>query len=731
MHPHQNWVMGGMTHPMESIQNMNMGPIQNMPGIMRNQYGNNGNMAGHVTVPEPISGRDGNMSDMPVGMVSVNVGQVYDSEEKIQTGIGIVDSCLNGIWNHLVPDSVKERYPIIEWHSWFFFFCIDFVGDSWFTIVTLVMKRSEISAVTSSGLAWFMIISACLSMTLSLVVLCVRWFRLRPLMASMGWKLPQDEFIDDDDQTSHPAFRALWLEKRVGFATALGEDIPQTIMTLIVGVGLKEVTLDMVINCVTAVLAAARILWVALNMFLLSARERPLMDLFNATNGRHWHHRRGWGTARVALGKWHGVTTDRPGPAGRIVTLTLPHNNLTGELPTSFVESMDALGVVPGLWGNPELRGIPPRWQRKQRELERQAADKRSVAEALRAVRNDDVKQLQSYLASGGAVNGLTTCGHRRTTPLHLAAKKDRGSMVRLLLELGADVNAQEQDLREQQEDPGDDWVHKSTPLHEAARNGHDRVVVQLLEAGADVEAQRGDYKSTPLHEAARNNNTNVVVKLLQAGANVDSLNKVKRTPLHEAADTVRGSGQEVMNKLLEAGADINSRDSKLNSWDSKYNRMHREAFYHLQWKGGATPLHLAAANGNRSGIEVLLRAGADVNDVDNMKNTPLHYAASEAQIGVFETLVEAGADVNAKNDVTRGSHAHESGSRNGMTPFDVAATYGIKDEERKRGREAAHQLKSRYGAEAGYERDPWYLRQQAMYEERDERERVDLSQNL
>ena len=73
------------------------------------------------------------------------------------------------------------------------------------------------------------------------------------------------------------------------------------------------------------------------------------------------------------LSKWHGVTLDQPGPRGRVVALTLHCNNLRGEIPLEFVDAMDALGVVPGLWGNPELSGVPPHWQEQQDALQQEA----------------------------------------------------------------------------------------------------------------------------------------------------------------------------------------------------------------------------------------------------------------------------------------------------------------------------------------------------------------------
>lgn len=63
----------------------------------------------------------------------------------------------------------------------------------------------------------------------------------------------------------------------------------------------------------------------------------------------------------------------------------------------------------------------------------------------------------------------------------------------------------------------------------------------------------------------------------------------------------------------------------------------------------GATPLHFAAINPDRTAIEALLAAGADVNAKDEEDYTPLHMAAFHRQADYALLLLEAGADVNAK----------------------------------------------------------------------------------
>lgn len=70
---------------------------------------------------------------------------------------------------------------------------------------------------------------------------------------------------------------------------------------------------------------------------------------------------------------------------------------------------------------------------------------------------------------------------------------------------------------------------------------------------------------------------------------------------------------------------------------------------------GQATALHYVAAMGwGRELIEPLVQAGADINAVDMRGFTPLHEAAMGGWKDTVETLVELGADVTARDDKGR-----------------------------------------------------------------------------
>lgn len=70
----------------------------------------------------------------------------------------------------------------------------------------------------------------------------------------------------------------------------------------------------------------------------------------------------------------------------------------------------------------------------------------------------------------------LKNFGYTKTSLLHAACYDGKPEIAELLIELGADVNARERDLR--------------TPLHHAANQGHLEVIDLLVRHGADLEAK-------------------------------------------------------------------------------------------------------------------------------------------------------------------------------------------------------------------------------------------------
>jgi uncharacterized protein len=64
----------------------------------------------------------------------------------------------------------------------------------------------------------------------------------------------------------------------------------------------------------------------------------------------------------------------------------------------------------------------------------------------------------------------------------------------------------------------------------------------------------------------------------------------------------------------------------------------------------GQTPLHWMATLGDATGIELLLRAGANIDAADSQGNTPLHEAVLCRQRTAVAVLLKGGANVHLKN---------------------------------------------------------------------------------
>lgn len=115
-------------------------------------------------------------------------------------------------------------------------------------------------------------------------------------------------------------------------------------------------------------------------------------------------------------------------------------------------------------------------------------------------------------------------------------------------------------------------------------------VVTRLIANGADVNARASPHQETPLHFAAAEDGLlKVVSLLLEAGADVHSRDVHGQTPLRYAVWEPYVVNEECLALLIQAGADVNSTSNN-----------------------ESTPLHAAAYYGHFTACKLLLRAGAD-----------------------------------------------------------------------------------------------------------------------
>jgi ankyrin repeat protein len=244
-----------------------------------------------------------------------------------------------------------------------------------------------------------------------------------------------------------------------------------------------------------------------------------------------------------------------------------------------------------------------------------------------------DVSDMRALLANGIAVDTRDSYGR---TPLCYAADGGKTVAIAFLIGKGAHVDAHAKS----------GW----TALMAAANA---ETVRLLLKEGADPNA-RCLGGGTALHFLVLRDDLHSIELLVEHGANVNAATVEGETPLHWAA---QGGDKHIVAFLLSHGASPN-----VVACEFVWVRVGPPLTGRLKHKQLCwTPLHIAAAHGERDAVELLIKYGADVNvrDADGM--SPLHCAvarvpgvASEPRLAVARVLVANGAFVSAKDRLGR-----------------------------------------------------------------------------
>jgi ankyrin repeat protein len=96
-----------------------------------------------------------------------------------------------------------------------------------------------------------------------------------------------------------------------------------------------------------------------------------------------------------------------------------------------------------------------------------------------------------------------------------------------------------------------------------------------------------------------------------------------------------------------------------------------------------AGPIHEAAKAGEVAQVEILIQAGADVDEKDAGSKTALHWAADLGHIGVVQVLVANGTNVDAKDfSGMTGLFLASLGSREGIVRLLIAEGANVNAKE-------------------------------------------------
>lgn len=257
-------------------------------------------------------------------------------------------------------------------------------------------------------------------------------------------------------------------------------------------------------------------------------------------------------------------------------------------------------------------------------------------------------------------------CNHEYTPPrLHMACILGISSWLRVILD--------EKTQRSSSFGPSNHGDQNGIkPLHYAVAAGHEIVVKLLLDRGADVEAESRGKRA--LHEAIKSPHTNIVKLLLEHGADANSkISCAVSAPYTSVCDQEEASTQ----MLLDYWADANARDEsgatalhyviKYGYREKAQLLLRYGADINMRNQVGETPLHYAAYRW-QGAIRGLLRcSGANVFARDKInrrvlqkaahysredlpRNLRLRNASKEERKGIIRMLPGSGADINARD---------------------------------------------------------------------------------
>ncbi len=250
-----------------------------------------------------------------------------------------------------------------------------------------------------------------------------------------------------------------------------------------------------------------------------------------------------------------------------------------------------------------------------------------------RAAATGDVTRIGRLLDAGAALNTLDGNGH---TPLHVAAAHGEVEAIRALIAGGADADV-----------PTSAGL---APLHLAVVHDHVGAATTLIDAGADVNVG-ANYRVAPLHVAVgvgprswyplyvdrdhlddlavRHSSLAVVRALLEAGANPNAFERIDGwTPLQHAL--IGGATVELVGALLTAGANPHLRARIVGDPGP-------DDF-------AGSPLYFAAWRGSGEAIQLLVAAGAQVNEPFGTGDTPLDEAVQAGHTAAAALLRALGA---------------------------------------------------------------------------------------
>jgi ankyrin repeat protein len=306
------------------------------------------------------------------------------------------------------------------------------------------------------------------------------------------------------------------------------------------------------------------------------------------------------------------------------------------------------------------------------------------------AVGKDNPEMVRWLLDKGADPNAQDSYQH---TVLSRAATWQANACVKLLIEAGANVQTEDHvhsqpighastpEILKLLAAAGADINYISgegyTRLKYAAERGQVEMVRALLEMGADTDAETKRYSTTALYSAVQQDDLEIARLLLEAGANPNAQNVDRWFPLANAQSI------EMVQLLLDHGADIHQSDER--GMDALQDQDDPEVAAYLIDAGAqvnpnkgqaGAPLREAARNGNLEMMHLLLNRGANVDQAMSWGETALMKSAEENFVEGVQLLLEHLANVHLKDDERGRTALFHAAAPEGFTAYELMKSH-------------------------------------------------------
>ena len=261
--------------------------------------------------------------------------------------------------------------------------------------------------------------------------------------------------------------------------------------------------------------------------------------------------------------------------------------------------------------------------------------NKQGQTPLLKIAEKENLDMINFLLENGADINARDKW---KETALITTLRKHKMAAAKLLIDKGADIRVK-------------DNFYQCTPLIWASNLGDIELVRLLLEKGAHVNAEDIEKKTALVH-AALNGHQQTRELLLKHGADPVYLKiftkKIENNQEVEVADiglhwTLQQTKDPKIKNLLAAVAlgDVNKVNGLLNKEiiNKKINSLN-----------GGTVLSWAAISNQPQVVKQLIEKGANVDARSDYNLTPLIEAAHRGHLEVVRFLLQSGADKTPKN---------------------------------------------------------------------------------